>query len=165
MLWERNGTPVDLGNLGGIGDPARPGVGNVAHAINEIGQVVDVSALAGNKVAHGFIWSHAQRKMRSLDPLLGQAQSGAIAINNFGDAVGVSFDCMLWEAVQQGNASAVIWRNGSAPMDLNQLVAKPTPLYLLFAFSIDDTGEIVGFAFDTKSEEVHAFRATPVRGR
>lgn len=164
VLWERDGTPVDLGNLGGIGDPAHPGVGNVAHAINDVGQVVGVSALAGNRVTHGFIWSRT-RKMRSLDPLPGRTQSGAIAINNFGDAVGVSFDGMLWDAVQAGNASAVIWRDGGAPEDLNQLLAGPTPLSLLFAFSIDDAGEIVGFAFDTQSKQVHAFRATPVRER
>ncbi|TAN08741.1 MAG: hypothetical protein EPN38_02140 [Rhodanobacteraceae bacterium] len=164
VLWERGGTPVDLGNLGGVGDPAQPGVGNVAHAINNRGQVVGVSALAGNTAAHGFLWTRAQ-KMRSLDPLPGQTQSGAIGINNFGDAVGVSFDGMLWDAVQAGTAGAVIWRNGGAPADLNQLVAQPTPLYLLFAIGINDAGEIVGFAFDTKSEEVHAFRATPVRRR
>lgn len=164
VLWERDGTPVDLGSLGGIGDPSRPGVGNVAHAINDRGQVVGVSALANNKAAHGFLWTRAH-KMRSLDPLPGQTQSGATAINNAGDAVGVSFDGMLWDAVQAGNASAVIWRNGGTTADLNQLVAEPTPLYLLFAFSINDAGEIVGFAFDTKSEQVHAFRATPVHGR
>ena len=39
------------------------------------------------------------------------------------------------------------------------------PLYLLTAMNIDDAGEIAGFAVDTRSGEVHAFRATPVRGR
>lgn len=164
VLWERDGTPVDLGNLGGTGDPAQPGVGNVAHAINDFGDVVGVSALAGNTAAHGFLWTRA-RKMRSLDPLPGQAQSGAISINNSGDAVGVSFDGMLWDAVQSGNASAVVWPRGGAPADLNALVAQPTSLYMLFAFSINDAGEIVGLAFDTDSGQVHGFRATPVRRR
>lgn len=164
VLWERDGTPVDLGNLGGVGDPAQPGVGNVAHAINLRGEVVGVSALPGNTAAHGFLWTRA-RKMRSLDPLPGHAQSGALAVNNFGDAVGVSFSGMLWDAVQSGNASAVLWRSGGAPVDLNALVAQPTPLFMLFAFSINDAGEIVGLAFDADSGEVHGFRATPVRGR
>lgn len=163
VLWERNGTPVDLGNLGGIGDPAQPGVGNVAHAINNWGQVVGVSALSGNTATHGFLWTRAG-KMKSLDPLPGQTQSGALGINNLGNAVGVSFEGMLWDAVMAGNAAAVIWRNGGAPADLNQLVAQPTSLYLLFAFAINDAGEIVGLAFDTQSGQVHAFRATPVRG-
>lgn len=164
VLWERDGTPTDLGNLGGLGDPAQPGVGNVAHAINDRGQVVGVSALAGNTATHGFLWTRAQ-KMRSLDPLPGQAQSGAVGLNNLGDAVGVSFDGMLWDAVMAGESAAVIWRNGGAPADLNTLVAAPTPLYLLFAFSIDDAGVIVGMAFDTASGEVHAFQATPTRRR
>lgn len=163
VLWERDGTPVDLGNLGGTGDPAQPGVGNVAHAINNWGQVVGVSALSGNTATHGFLWTRAG-KMKSLDPLPGQTQSGALGINNLGDAVGVSFEGMLWDAVMAGNAAAVIWRNGGAPADLNQLVAQPTSLYLLFAFAINDAGEIVGLAFDAQSGQVHAFRATPVRG-
>lgn len=164
VLWERDGHPTDLGNLGGTGDPAHPGVGNVAHAINDLGQVVGVSALAGNTTAHGFIWTRA-KGMRSLDPLPGFPQSGAVSINNAGDAVGVSFDGMLWDAIAAGNAAAVVWKDGGAPMDLNGLVSGPTPLYLLFAFDINDAGEIVGFAFDVDSGDVHGFRATPVRGR
>lgn len=164
VLWERDGTPVDLGNLGGMGDPAQPGVGNVAHAINNRGQVAGVSALAGNHATHGFLWTRGGR-MKSLDPLAMHASSGAVGLNNSGDAVGVSFNGMLWDAVQSGGASAVIWRNGGAPADLNALVAKPTPLYMLFAFSINDAGEVVGLAYDTDSGGVHAFRATPVRGR
>ena len=60
---------------------------------------------------------------------------------------------------------AAIWRGGGAAADLNDPVAGLTPLYLLTAMNIDDAGEIVGFAVDTGSGEVHAFRATPVRGR
>ncbi|MBS0569776.1 MAG: hypothetical protein JSS28_04160, partial [Proteobacteria bacterium] len=90
VLWERDGTPVDLGNLGGLGDPERPGIGNVAHAINERGQVVGVSALADNTATHGFLWTR-KGKMISLDPLPDHSQSGAIAINNLGVTVGVSF--------------------------------------------------------------------------
>lgn len=55
-------------------------------------------------------------------------------------------------------------RSGAAA-DLNDFVAGQTPLYLLIAMNIDGSGEIVGFAVDTRSGEVHAFRATPVRGR
>lgn len=32
-------------------------------------------------------------------------------------------------------------------------------------FGIDDAGRIVGFAFDTESEQVHAFLAPPTRRR
>lgn len=164
VLWERDGRPVDLGNLGGTGDPAQPGVENVAHSINDLGQVVGVSALAGNTASHGFIWTPA-RGMRSLDPLPGLPQSGAVSIEDPGDAVGVSFDDMLWDAIGEGNAAAVIWKSGGAPADLNEPVVGSTSLYLLFAFGINDAGEIVGFALDTDSGEVHGFLAKPARGR
>ncbi|MGN6789874.1 MAG: hypothetical protein ACTHJP_10115 [Rhodanobacteraceae bacterium] len=59
----------------------------------------------------------------------------------------------------------MIWRGGGAAADLDDLIGGSTPLYLLTAMNIDDAGEIVGFAVDTRSGEVHAFRATPVRGR
>ena len=62
------------------------------------------------------------------------------------------------------DAHAAIWRGGGAAQDLNDLVAGPTPLYLLTAMNIDDAGEIVGFGVDTETGEVHAFRATPVHG-
>lgn len=105
--------------------------------------------------------------MRPLDPLPGRPQSGAVSINNPGNAVGVSLasDQMLWDAIAEGNAFAVIWKQGGAPADLNELAAAPTPLYLLFAFDINDAGEIVGFGFDVDSGEVHGFLARPTRGR
>ena len=158
VLWERDGTPVVLGNLGGAGDFAT-GAGTHATSINNRGQVVGISVLKDNQTSRAFIWTRATGKMRQLAPVAGHPHSAALAINDWGDAVGAS-GTLPFE-----DAHAAIWRNGGAAEDLNDLVAGSTPLYLLTAMNIDDAGNIVGFAVDTGSGEVHAFRATPVRGR
>ena len=49
MLWQR-GTPIDLGNLGGV-------TNNFAFAINNRGQVIGQSDLPGDTAAHAFLWT------------------------------------------------------------------------------------------------------------
>ncbi|WHZ20630.1 MAG: hypothetical protein OJF55_002779 [Rhodanobacteraceae bacterium] len=156
VLWERDGTPVVIGNLGGAGDFAT-GAGTHATSINNRGQVVGVSVLKDNTTSRAFIWTRAG-KMRELAPVAGHPHSAALAINDWGDVVGAS-GTLPFE-----DAHAAIWRGGGTAQDLNELVAGSTSLYLLTAMNIDDAGEIVGFGVDTGTGTVHAFRATPVRG-
>lgn len=158
VLWETNGSVVDLGSLGGTPDPSQLAFGNTAISINNRGQVVGNSPVTGNAAIHGFIWTRASG-MRSLDPLPGELNSGGLGINDRGDAVGLSWT----DGLLQGNSTAVIWRNGGAPIDLNTLVSEPTTLVLLIAHHIGPSGHIVGMAFDTATLEVHGFVATPSR--
>ncbi len=157
VMWERDGTPVVLGNLGGAGDFAT-GMGTHATSINNRGQVVGVSVLGDNRTSRAFIWTRAA-KMRELAPVAGHPHSAALAINDWGDVVGAS------GSLPFEDAHAAIWPGGGAAVDLNDLVAGSTSLYLLTAFGINDAGEIVGFAFDMESQEVHGFRATPTLRR
>lgn len=60
-LWERDGTPVILANLGGAGDP-QLGTGTHGTSINNRGQVVGVPVLADNTTHRGFLWSRAARR-------------------------------------------------------------------------------------------------------
>src|SRR5208283_5 len=53
-----------------------------------------------------------------------------------------------------------LWQNG-AMYDLNNLIAGQSPLHLLHGFGINSAGEIVGFAVNTSSGEVHGFLAIP----
>jgi probable HAF family extracellular repeat protein len=154
VLWEKDGSVHDLGNLGGSVNTALPGVGNRALGINNQGQVVGGSTLPGNVTAHAFLWTR-EKGMQDLGTLPGDFNSGALSINNKGEVVGVSND-------QSGGARAFLWRNG-VMTDLNTLVPPNSPLNLLFAAGINDVGEIVGFAL-TSTFDVHAFLATP-RGR
>lgn len=156
VMWESDGTPHDLGNLGGTFNPNVLAVGNIAFAINDRDQVTGVSALPGSQTAHGFFWT-THTGMVDLGTLPGDSTSAGLGINNRGDVVGSSID----GDVATGNPRAVLWHDGVIT-DLNTLVPTDSSLFLLTAFDINDAGEIVGFAFDTSTAEIHAFAASPV---
>jgi probable HAF family extracellular repeat protein len=152
VLWDSDGTPFDLGSLGGTVDPSLFAVGNRGTYINNRGEVVGGSALEGNRTGHAFLWTR-DAGMKDLGVLAGDSNTGAIAINDRGEVVGASND-------DQGNSRAFIWRNGLMT-DLNSLAPSDSPLYLLVAAGINNSGEIVGWGA-TKSGDVHAFLATPI---
>jgi len=150
VLW-RNGNAVDLGNLGGDGKFA----GIYATGLNLDGQVVGTSDTAGDASFHGFLWQ--QGHITDLGTLPGDAYSSAIAISNDGLALGVSVSASF-------SPRAALWRNGTAT-DLNTLVPQDTALYLESACSINDKGEIIGFAaLKSNPSESHAYLAKPVAG-
>jgi probable HAF family extracellular repeat protein len=151
VLWEKDGTPIDLGNLGGSVNVSLVAVGNRAIGINNRGQVVGGSTLPGNTTSHAFLWTRETRKMRDLGTLDGDVNTGALSINDSGDVVGVSNDA-------SGGARAFLWRNG-VMTDLNTL-APDSPLHLLFAAGINSRGEISGFGA-TEAGDIHAFLAVP----
>jgi probable HAF family extracellular repeat protein len=145
LVW-RDGKPVDLGNLGGQFQ-------NAAFAINDRGQIVGASDIAGDTYQHAFFWQNGH--MTDLGTLPGDVVSAAVAINNKGQVTGVSEDA------SGQNLTAFLWQNG-VMYDLNGLVAGQSPLYLLHGFGINSAGELVGFAFNTNTGEVHGFLARPI---
>ena len=151
VLWEKDGSVHDLGNLGGTVNTDLVAVGNRAIGINNQGEVVGGSTLPGNTTAHAFLWTK-ETGMRDLGTLPGDFNSGALGINDKGQVVGVSNDL-------SGNPRAFLWQKGMGMTDLNKLVVKDSPLYLLFAAGIDSRGEIAGFGL-TSTGDVHAFLAT-----
>ncbi|HET6219571.1 MAG TPA: hypothetical protein VFE27_21280, partial [Acidobacteriaceae bacterium] len=148
VLWQ-NGKPTDLGNLGGDGKV----FGIYATGLNDYGQVVGVSDTVGDASFHGFLWQRGH--ITDLGTLKGDSNSLALAIGNNGLVLGVSLDANF-------NLRAVLWRNGT-PTDLNTLVPADTTLSLQTACSINDRGEIVGFAvLKSNPSEFHAYLAKPV---
>jgi len=148
LLWDRDGTPHDLGNLGGAGSFA----GNHACSVNNRGQVAGHSDLKGNTAFHGFLWTEASG-MVDLGALPGDPMSLANGINDAGVVVGASIGTGL------STFSAVRWDNGVIS-DLNKLVtANSSGLYLLVATWVNSGGEITGVA--AGSDGLHAFLATP----
>ena len=147
VLWEANGSPTDLGNLGGPG-------ANIALAVNNSGQVVGLSSYVGELpgVFDAFLWTRETGKMRDLGRLPGDVASGAGGINERAVVIGTSFGA-------DGSLRAFVWYNG-VMTDLNTLVPADSPLYLLFANSVNERGEIAGWGA-TSSGEVHAFLLTP----
>ena len=148
VLW-RSGKAIDLGNLGGDGRFA----GIYASGLNDDGEVVGTSDTTGDASFHGFLWR--QGHITDLGTLTGDSYSAAIAIGSNGLILGVSVSASF-------SPRAVIWRNGTAT-DLNTLVSQDSPLYLESACSINDKGEIIGFAaLKSNPSESHAYLAKPV---
>ena len=146
LLWD-NGRMVDLGSLGGS-------YGNMAVFINNGGQVVGLSDLAGDTTSHGFLWTRATG-MKDLGTYPGDIGSAAISINDLGVIVGLSV------VDANGDSRAVVWNNGVLT-DLNTLVQANPPLYLITACAINNNGEISGLGV-TSSGEIHTYRAAPIQ--
>lgn len=157
VMWDRHGTVHDLGNLGGAPNPNVLGVGNVAFAINNKGQVTGVSVLPDGINTHAFLWTSAAG-MRDLGTLAGDNISAGLGMNNLGDIVGAS---IAGPDPLSGLPKAVLWHKGVIT-DLNTVVPANTSLFLLTAFMINDVGQVVGFGVDLNTSEVHGFLATPV---
>jgi probable HAF family extracellular repeat protein len=148
VLWG-NGNAIDLGNLGGDGRFA----GIYATGLNDAGQVVGDSDTTGDASFHGFLWQ--QGHITDLGTLPGDAYSSATAISNNGMVLGISISASF-------SPRATLWRNGTA-IDMNALVPQDTALYLQSACSINDKGEIIGFAaLKSNLSESHAYLAKPV---
>ena len=146
LLWRRGRTvPIDLGNLGGR-------INNAGFAINALEQIVGASDLTGDQFQHAFLWQ--RNVIRDLGTLPGDVTSAATGINNRSQAAGVSVDAA-------GNPRAFLWQNG-VMIDLNDLIAPNSPLYLMHACSINSRGQIVGFGMQISTGELHAYLATPV---
>jgi probable HAF family extracellular repeat protein len=136
-----------MGSLGGL-------TGNEALFINNSGQAVGLSDLAGDTTFHGFLWTKATG-MQDLGTYPGDIGSAAISINDQGVTAGLSVIDV------NGDSRAVVWNNGVLT-DLNTLVQANPPLYLITACAINNNGEISGLGF-TSSGEIHTYRATPIQ--
>jgi probable HAF family extracellular repeat protein len=148
VLWQGN-KAIDLGNLGGDGKA----FGIFATGLNNHGQVVGASDTASDASFHAFFWQ--QGHITDLGTLKGDANSLAIAISNDGLVLGASLDANF-------NPRAALWRNGTGT-DMNTLVSADSPLHLETACSINDKGEIVGFATSKSNpNEFHGYLAKPV---
>jgi probable HAF family extracellular repeat protein len=145
VLWQ-NSSVIDLGSFGGV-------MNNGGLAINNRGQVVGLSDLAGDTTAHAFFWEDGV--MTDLGTLPGDVFSMAQGINDAGQVVGQSCD-------QSGNCRAFVWQDG-AMSDLNTLISPGSSSYLLAGEDINSQGEIVGSAFDRSNGETLGFLAIPKR--
>ena len=148
LLWRTGSVKaIDLGTLGGM-------INNIGYAINDMEQVVGASDISGDQFQHAFFWQHG--RMTDLGTLPGDVVSAATGINNRAQATGTSIDAA-------GNSRAFLWQNG-VMTDLNSLIPPNSPLYLMHACSINSQGQIVGFALQISTGELHAYLATPATG-
>jgi probable HAF family extracellular repeat protein len=152
VLWEKDGTPIDLKSLGGNESSA---LGNAAKDINSFGHVVGYSSLSDNATINAFLWTRETGKMNPLVPIKGIANSIAIALNDSDDVVGSSIDSTFT------TLTATIWKHG-APADLNTLIPTNSTLKLLFGCSINSRGQILGLATNLAGTVYHAYELIPV---
>jgi len=146
VLWQPDGTPVDLGNLGG-------NAANIATSINNNGVVVG-SSLSTDGTIHPFMWTSATG-MRDLGAFQGSilTVTGCChTINDAGQVVGFAIDPSF-------NMTAFVFQNGTIT-DMNTLLPQGSPWYLLQASSVNNAGQIIGFGII--NGEVHAYLASPV---
>jgi probable HAF family extracellular repeat protein len=150
VLWpSQNSAPINLGNLGGM-------AWNTPASINNKGEVVGFSNPSGDQNAGfnpiAFLWTRSGG-MQNLGTLAQDTNSFAYAINNHGLVVGQSFG-------GPNGSHAFIYQNGIMT-DLNSLMIGHNSLTLVYANDVDDSGVIVGGAYDATTGETPAFVAIP----
>jgi probable HAF family extracellular repeat protein len=152
VLWEKDGTPIDLKSLGGNESSA---FGNAAKDINSSGHVVGFSSLSDNVTFNAFLWTRETGKMKALKPIKGVANSVAIALNDSDEVVGSSINSTFTAL------TATVWKHG-VPVDLNTLIPANSSLYLIFGCSINSRGQILGLATNLAGTVYHAYELIPV---
>lgn len=140
VIWH-NGQPTDLGNLGGH-------AWNTPTAINNQGEVVGFAPTAQGRI-HAFVWDKSGG-MQDLGTLPGDSTSFAWAVNDLGQVAG--------QSIGPNGSSAVLWDHGQI-VDLNSVAG--SSLVLLYGNDIDNSGRVVGQAYDPGSGEAPAFVAAP----
>jgi probable HAF family extracellular repeat protein len=146
VLWDRDGTPIDLGGLGGTL--------SLPSSITDRG---DVGGAASDKDGNlrPYLWTKAWGKMRNLgalhpdDPVV--VAPCCNTVNNSRQVVGFGIDA-------SGNSYAFLWQH-DAMVDLNDLIPADSPWNLQAAESINDAGQITGYG--VINGYTHAFLATP----
>jgi probable HAF family extracellular repeat protein len=149
ILWQPDGTSVDLGNLGG-------NAFNVATSINNLGAVAGTS-LSTDGTVHPFLWTSASG-IRDLGAFPGAILTIAgccHTLNDTGEVVGFAIDPSF-------NMTAFIVQNG-VMTDMNALLPQGSPWYLLQACSVNNAGQIIGAGLI--NGEVHAYLASPISAR
>jgi probable HAF family extracellular repeat protein len=153
VLWERNGRPREIPNLGGTswhtpmdinpqGDVA--GFSNPNEPGDEVGEFISLA----------FFWPYGSDRAIRIGALPGDAVSEALALNSRRQVVGVSF------GGSRGFAHAFLWENRRL-MDLNDL-ADVAPDVLLSAQDINEAGQITGRVREAATGKVLMFIATPI---
>jgi len=139
FIWEKNTGMVDLGTLGGTCTEATD--------LNQKGQVVGSSNLAGDQSQHAFLWSHGA--IHDLGGSLGGSFLGAYGVNEYGEAAGYAYhpDNTIFHAV--------LWRGIGQMTDLGVIGDDQCS----YAAVINASEQVAGSSISSCTTEEPAFRA------
>jgi uncharacterized membrane protein len=135
-----------------------------ASDLNVVDQVV--GSPSGPPDGRAFLYDHATGTMTDLGTLPGYQDSTATAINNVGQVVGHAWFALNWVAGNETDQiqRAVVYDHRTRVMtDLNGRIPPGRGWYLVDAFDISDTGQIVGRGL--RCGQMHAFVLTPADPR
>jgi probable HAF family extracellular repeat protein len=127
FLWDRKNGMKDIGGLGGTC--------TLANDLNNQGQIVGGSSLAGDTVMHAFVWNAATGMTDLVDPS-DSSLSFAEAENSHGDIAGQSCDSVT--------CYAVLWRKHGGHWERTNL---NTTSQVAVAYSINASDQVVGDLF------------------
>jgi probable HAF family extracellular repeat protein len=151
VMWDRHGKARKLPDLGG-------GAWQTPMSINNRSEIVgfgdSIGGVVGELVSRGWYWKPGMRTVKSMGMLPNNTSVQAFAINDRGQAVGISFG-------GTGGTNAFLWEKGRMK-NLNDLV-NIAPDHLMSAQDINDDGEITGRVLDAETGQVLAVVLRPVR--
>jgi probable HAF family extracellular repeat protein len=139
FLWQKGSLRRLGGSLGGHNTGAL--------AINEKGSAAGFAYLHGETAYHPTLWTSV-RDMADLGTIDGDPCAFAQGINDRNQVVGDSLPSCDNSDVSRG----FLWENGSMA-DLNALVPPDSPLYIIYAYTINQKGEIAINGIDANSVE------------
>jgi probable HAF family extracellular repeat protein len=133
FFWDKNTGMIDVGTFGGTC--------GITNAINNRGQVAGQSYLAGNTVAHAFVWSKKGHPQLTDLGTLGGDNASALWIDDAGDVVGYA------DVYNPGGCGgltcvhhAVLWGKHGIT-DLGTIGTDPCSR----ALSVNSADQVVGF--------------------
>jgi probable HAF family extracellular repeat protein len=145
VLWDKQGSPHLI--------PGLAHINNLATDVNHRGDVAGNSQLPDGTI-HVFLWTRetGTHDIGSLPASVLTVAPCCHTMNDKREITGFAIDA-------KGNMRAFLWKD-KVIVDLNTLIPKNSPLYLLASASINARGQIAGWGANSKGD-IHAFLATP----
>lgn len=153
VIWN-NGVITDLG------PGPNGGIGGDGFNINNRGQAVGRFAIPDpteGAIAHAYLWESGVMRDLAVPGGLGDDNSEALSLNNNGQIVG---DSGVGFIETYSSDHALLWQDGEWA-DLNTLIPADSGYQLIVASDINALGQIVVWAVQESTGNIHAALLTP----